>query len=64
MASYLPWVDNGTAKAKCETSPKSTVKTPGQHKWRHCGVSTVSQKYITQLASVSPLPTLSRQMPE
>ena len=42
VASYLPWVNNRTAKARCETGPKSTVKTPGQHKWCHCVVSTVN----------------------
>ena len=32
VASYLPKVNNGTTKVRCEKSPKSTVKTPGQHK--------------------------------
>ena len=27
MASYLPTVNNRTTKARCETSPKSTIKT-------------------------------------
>ena len=31
-ANYLPNVNNGTTKARFETSPKSTVKTPEQHK--------------------------------
>ena len=50
MASYLPKVNNGTTKARCRTSPKSAVRTPEQHKWRHYGVSTANQKHITQLA--------------
>ena len=41
---------------RCKTSPKSTVKTPEQHKWHHYDVSTASQKDITQLAPVPPLP--------
>ena len=31
VASYLPKVNNRTTKARCETSPKSTIKTPEQH---------------------------------
>ena len=63
-ASYLTKVHNRDTKARCGISPKSTIKTQEQRKWRDHGVVTANPKFNTKPVPAPLLLTLSRQMPK